>query len=102
MFIMLLDIVDIFLLKNIRDADCRAADDATVSAPNHRSRVSLTAFLRDIISSRHDLKSTTTGPDSTPNAPQGSKSEIWRTASAAATSMLSMLILVSEKKFVNV
>ena len=78
------------------------ADNATVSAPNHRSRVSLTVFLRSTTFSRYDIRSAITGPTSIPIALQGSNSELCRTASAAATAVFNMLILVSEKKFLCV
>ena len=45
----------------VRGAASPTADDATVSAPNPRSRVTLTAFLRDTNFSRHDLRSAITG-----------------------------------------
>ena len=48
------------------------ADDATVSAPDQRSRVSLTAFLRDTFSSRHYIESAIAGPASTRITHQGS------------------------------
>ena len=75
------------------------ADEATVSALNQRSRVSLTAFHRGTIFSRHDFKSAITGPASTPIAPHWSNFELFRTASAAVTAVFNMLIPVSEKKF---
>ena len=62
------------------------ADDATVSAPNQHSRVSLTDFLRDTFFSRHDFRFATTGPDSTPIAPQGSNLALFGTASAGSGS----------------
>ena len=50
----------------VRGALSPTADEATVSALNHRSRVSFTAFLWDKIFSRQDFKSAITGPASTP------------------------------------
>ena len=82
----------------VRCAASPTADDATVSVSNQRSRLSLTAFLRDTIFSRHDFKSAIMGPVSTPIAPQGSNLELCRTASAAVTAVFSILIPVSEKK----
>ena len=41
----------------VRGAVSPTADDATVFAPNQRSCVSLTAFLRDIIFSQQDFRS---------------------------------------------
>ena len=82
----------------VRGALSPTADEATVSALNQRSRVSFIAFLRDKIFSRHDFKSTITGPASTPIAPQGSNLAQFRTASAVVTAVFSMLIPVSEKK----
>ena len=73
---------------NVPSAASLTADDATNSAPNHRSRVSLTAFLRDRTFARHNLRSPIKGLASTPIAPQGSNSELCRTASAAATQCL--------------
>ena len=55
----------------VQGAASQTADDATVSAPNQRSRVSFTAFLRDTMFCRHDLRYAITGPSSTPIAPQG-------------------------------
>ena len=86
----------------VRGAASPTADDATVSALNQRSRVSFTAFLRDTIFSRHDFKSAITGPASTSIAPQGSNFELFLTESAAVTAVFSMLIPVSEKKFLCV
>ena len=86
----------------VRGAVSPTADDATVSAPNQRSRVTFTAFLRDTFFSRHDFRSAISGPASTPIAPQGSNFELFRTASAAETAVFSMLIPVSEKKFLCV
>ena len=74
------------------------ADEATVSALNHRSRVSFTAFLWDKIFSQQDFKSAITGPASTSIAPQGMNPSLFRTVSAAVTAVFSMLIPVSEKK----
>ena len=102
---MLLNISHSFYLNFIRDADSRmgaaspTADDATVSAPKKRYRVSLTAFLRDSIFSQHDFRSAITGPAPTLIAPQGSNLALFRTASAPVTAVFSMLIPVSEKKF---
>ena len=45
----------------VRDAVSQSAHEATVSALNQRSRVSLTAFRRDTSISRHDFKSAITG-----------------------------------------
>ena len=53
----------------VRGAVSPTGDEATVSALNQRSRVSLTAFRRDTIFSRQDFKPATTGPASTPIAP---------------------------------
>ena len=95
-------------LNNIRDADsCSGApsltaDEATVSALNHRSRVSFIAFLWDRIFSRQGFKSVITGPASTSIAPQGLNLSLFRTASAAVTAVFSMLIPVSEKKLLCV
>ena len=83
----------------VRGAVSPTANQATVPALNRRSRVSFTAFHRDRIFSRHDFKSATKGPASTPIAPQGSNLELFRTASAAVTAVFSMLIPVSEKNF---
>ena len=83
----------------VRGALSPTANEATVSALNHRSRVSFTAFLWDKIFSRQDFKSSITGPASTPIAPQGSNLSLFRTASAAVTAVFSMLIPVSEKNF---
>ena len=83
----------------VRGAVSPTADEATVSVVNQRSRVSLTAFLRDTIFSRLDFKVAITGPASTPIAPQGSNFELFLTASAAVTAVFSMLIAVSEKNF---
>ena len=86
----------------VRGAVSPRVDDATVSAPDQRSRVSLTAFLRDIIFSQHDFRSAITRPASTPIAPQGSNLALFRTASAAVTTAFSMLTPVSEKEFLCV
>ena len=86
----------------VRGAVSTTADEATVSVLNQRSRVSLTAFRRDNIFSQHDFKPAITGPAFTPIAPQGSNSELFRTVSAAVTAVFSMLIPVSEKKFLCV
>ena len=72
----------------VRGAVSPTADEATVPALNQRSRASFTAFRRDTIFSRHDFKSTTTGPVSTAMAPQGSNFELFRTASEAVTAVL--------------
>ena len=107
-FNMLLNILDISHLNNVRDADSSkgcsltTSDDATVSAPNHRSRASSTAFRLDPTSSRHDSRSAITGPASILTAPQRLISELCRTASAAVTAVFKMLIPVSEKKFLCV
>ena len=45
----------------VRGAASPIADNATVSAPNHSSRVSLTAFLRSTTFSQHDVLSAITG-----------------------------------------
>ena len=45
----------------VRGAVSPTADDSMVSALNQRSRVSLTAFRRDTIFSRHDFKFAITG-----------------------------------------
>ena len=82
----------------VRGALSPTADEATVSALNHRSRVSYTAFLWEIIFSRQDFKSMITGPASTSTAPQGSNLALFRTTSAAVTAVFSMLIPLSEKK----
>ena len=82
----------------VRGAVSPTADEATVSAPNQRSRVSFTALLLDTFFSRHDFRSAITGLASKPSAPQGSNFELFRTASAAVTAVFSMLIPVSEKK----
>ena len=86
----------------VQGAALPTAEDATVSEPNQRSCVSLTAFLRNIIFSRHDFRSAITGPASTLIAPQGSNLELCRTGSAAVTVVFIMLIPVSEKKFLCV
>ena len=86
----------------VRGTVSPTADEATVSALNQRSRVSFTAFRRDTVFSRHDIKSAVTGSTYTPIAPQGSNFELFRTASAAMTAMFSMPIPVSEKKFLCV
>ena len=78
------------------------ADDATVSASNHRFCVSMAAFLRSTTFYRQHFRSAITGPASDPIAPQGSNSELCRTASAAATEVFNMLIPVSEKEFLCV
>ena len=85
----------------MRGAASATADDATVCAPNNHSCVILTAILRDTFFSRYDLRSAITGPASTLIAPQWSNSELCRTALAAATAVFSMLIPVSEKKFIG-
>ena len=82
----------------VRVAVSPTADDVTVSAPNHRSRVSFIAFLRDTIFSRHDFKSAITAPASTPFVPQGSNLALFWTASAAVIAVFKMLIPVSKKK----
>ena len=82
----------------VRGALSPTVDEATVSALNHCSRVSVTAFLWDKIFSRQDFQSMVTGPASTSIAPQGSNLALFRTASAAVTAVFSMLIPVSEKK----
>ena len=46
----------------MRGAVSPTADEATVSALNQRSSVSLTAFRRDTTFSRHDFKSAIRGP----------------------------------------
>ena len=86
----------------VRGAVSPTAADATVSAPNQRSRVSLTALLHDKFFSQHDFRSAITGPSSTPIAPQGSNLALFRSASAAVTAVFSILIPVSEKKFLCV
>ena len=86
----------------VRGTASPTADGSTVSAPNHCSRVSLTAFHHDIKFSRHDLRLASMGPASTPIALQGSISELCRTASAAGTAVFNMLIPVSVKKFLCV
>ena len=87
----------------VRAAASTTADDATVfSAPNHRSRVSLTALLRSKTFSQQDLRSAITGPASSPIALQGLNSALCRTASAAAAAVFNMLFPVSEKKFLCV
>ena len=86
----------------VRGAVSPTADEAIVSALNRHCRVSLTAFRRDTIFSRRDFKFAITGPASTPIAPQGSNLALFRTASAAVTAVFSMLIPVSEKKFLCV
>ena len=78
------------------------ADEATVSALNHRSRVSFAAFLWDTNFWRPDFKSAITGPASTPILLQGSNLSLFRRASAAVTAVFSMLIPVSEKKLLCV
>ena len=60
----------------VRGAASPTAYDATVSAPNHRSRVPSTALLRATTFSRNDLRSAITGPASTLLDPQGSNSEL--------------------------
>ena len=60
----------------VRGALSPTADEATVSALNHRSRVSFTTFLWDKIFSRQDFKSMITGPASTSIAPQGLPREL--------------------------
>ena len=74
-------------------------DDATVPAPNQRCRVSLNVFLRSTTILQHALRSAITGPASIPKALEGSNSELCPTASAVVTAVFSMLIPVSEKKF---
>ena len=86
----------------VRGAVWPTANEATVLALNQRPRVSLTAFLRYTIFPRHDFKPAITGPASTPIAPQGSNIELFLTASAAVTAVFSMLIPVSEKRFLCV
>ena len=86
----------------VRGALSPAADEAMVSALNHRSRVSFTAFLGDKIFSRQDFKSAITRPASTSIAPQESNLSLFGTASAAVTAVFSMLIPVSEKKLLCV
>ena len=82
----------------VRGALSPTADEATVSALNHRSHVSFTAFLWDKIFSRQDFKSAITGTASTSIAPQGLNLLLFRTASVAVTALFSMLIPVSDKK----
>ena len=53
----------------VRGAASPTTDGAAMSAPNQRSRVSLTALLPHTIFCRHDFRSETTGPASTPIAP---------------------------------
>ena len=86
----------------VRGALSPTADEATVSALNHRSRVSFTAFLWDKIFSRQDFKSAITEPASTSIAPQGLNLSLFRTASAAVTALLSIPIPVSAKKLLCV
>ena len=88
--------------KVVRGAVSPTADDATVSAPNQRSRIPYFALFRDTIFSGHDFKSAFTVLTSTPSAPQGSNVALFRTASAAVTAVFRMLIPVSEKKFLCV
>ena len=103
-FIMLLNILDISHLNVIRDADWRMGRSLTNSwwcnsfCTKQRSRVPLTAFLRGRYFSRHDLRSAITEPVSTLMAPQGSNSELCRTASTAATAVFNMLISFSQNK----
>ena len=98
-------ILNISHLNNIKKGGSRAgessptADDATVSAPIQRSRASLFVFLRSTILSRRNLRSVITGPASTPIALQQLNLELCRTASPPATAVFSMLIPVSEEKF---
>ena len=60
----------------VRGAASTTADDATVSPPNQRSRVFLTAFHRDAFFARNDFRTANTGPASTPIAPLGSDLEL--------------------------
>ena len=86
----------------VRGALLPTSNEATGSALNHRSRVSFTAFLWDKIFSRQDFRLAITGPVSTLIAPQGSNLLLFRTASAAVTTVFSKLIPVSEKKLLCV
>ena len=86
----------------VRGAASPTADEATVSELSQRSFVSLNAFRRDSIFSQHNFKSAITGPASTPIVPLGSNLALFRTASATVTAVFSMLIPVSEKKFLCV
>ena len=86
----------------VRGSLSPTAYESTVSALNHRSRVSFIAFHCDKTFSRQDFKSATTGPASTSIPPQGSNLALFRTASAAVTAVFSMLIPVSEKRLLCV
>ena len=83
----------------VQGAASPTADDSTVSAPNHRYRVSLTGFLCHKTFFRHDVRSAITGPASTLITPQGPNSELCRTASAATTAVFNMLIPFNMNSF---
>ena len=85
----------------VRGAVSPTADDTTVPALNQRSRVSLTAFLRDTTFSWHDYRSAITGTASRRIAPQGANLALFRTTSAAVTAVFSMVIPVSKKKLLG-
>ena len=95
-------------LNDFRDADSRAGRSLTNSwwfnsfCTKLMLPCILTAFLRDTIFSQHDFRSAITRPASTPIAPQRSNLELCRRASAAVRAVFSMLIPVSEKKFLCV
>ena len=88
--------------QNVADSAGAAsptAGDAKVSAPNQRSRVTLTAFLRRTTFSRHDLGLAITEPASTPIGLQGSNLELCQIESTPATAVFKIPIPVSEKKY---
>ena len=78
------------------------ADAAALSAPNQRSRTSLRVFLHRKTFFWQDCRSAKTAPVSSPKALQGSNSELCWKVFSAASAVFSMLIPVSERKFLCV
>ena len=85
----------------VRCAVSPKADDGTVSAPNQRSRVSFIAFfvIQFYLGTTSDLQLRGQPLHQVLPMDQTSNFELFRTASAAVTSVFGILIPVSEEKF---